>query len=151
MGRGSLMEGIARIASSTYSPAIWNLYGGDEYKDDMKCRGMWVNSLNTPIDLCVAFHTDGNDSGEDSTIIGTLCIYTAKNDDGKKELADGRDRYMTNRELGDYIGCLHVHDNDGIHDLHQAPYSGVIDWKEVMQALKDINYQGVFNRLRNRG
>ena len=111
-----------------YSPAIWNLYGGDEYKDDMKCRGMWVNSLNTPIDLCVAFHTDGNDSGEDSTIIGTLCIYTAKNDDGKKELADGRDRYMTNRELGDYIQTQIVSDLQ-----HIAP-----EW--TRRQLREANY-----------
>ncbi len=49
------------------------------------------------------------------------------------------------RELGDYIACLHVHDNDGIHDLHQAPYTGVIEWKDVMQALHDIQYTGVLN------
>ena len=49
------------------------------------------------------------------------------------------------RELGDYIGCLHVHDNDGIHDLHQAPHTGIIEWKEVMQALREIGYHGVFN------
>ena len=93
-----------------YSSAIWSLYFNNEYKDDMKCRGMWVNSLKDSIDLCVAFHTDGNDSGNDSTVIGTLCIYTAKDDDGKKQLADGRDRYMTNRELGDYIQTQIVND-----------------------------------------
>ena len=49
------------------------------------------------------------------------------------------------RELGDYIGCLHVHDNDGIHDLHQAPRTGIANWHEVMQALHDIRYEGVFN------
>lgn len=48
-------------------------------------------------------------------------------------------------ELGDYIGCLHVHDNDGVQDLHQAPRTGVTDWPALMQALRDIDYKGVFN------
>lgn len=82
---------------------IWNLYDGNEYKDDMKCRAMWVNSLDTKVDLCVAFHTDGQDSGNDSTIIGTLVIYTAKDDDGQLVLRDGRDREKTNRNLADWI------------------------------------------------
>ena len=48
-------------------------------------------------------------------------------------------------ELGSYIGCLHVHDNDGIKDLHQAPYTGITDWPALMQALRDIHYAGTFN------
>lgn len=83
--------------------AIWNLYDGDEYKDDMKCRGMWVNALDIPVDLCIALHTDGQDSGNDSTIIGTLVIYTAKDDSGHVVLRDGRDREKTNRNLADWI------------------------------------------------
>ena len=82
---------------------LWDLYEGNEYKDDMKCRAMWVNSQETPIDLCIAFHTDGLDSGDDSTIIGTLVIYTAKDDDGQTALRDGRDRERVNRNLADYI------------------------------------------------
>ena len=47
---------------------LWDLYEGNEYKDDMKCRAMWVNYLSggsrmnpdepgkgIPIDLCLAF------------------------------------------------------------------------------------------------
>ena len=85
------------------SPEIWNLYDGNEYKDDMKCRPMWVNSLEREVDLCLAFHTDGLDSGNDSTIVGTLCIYTAKDDDGHTTLRDGRDREHVNRNLADWI------------------------------------------------
>ena len=59
---------------------LWDLYDGNEYKDDMKSRGLWVNSLETDVDLCVALHTDGLDSGDDSTIVGTLVIYTALGD-----------------------------------------------------------------------
>lgn len=84
-------------------PELWDLYEGNEYKDDMKCRAMWVNSLDTPVDLCLAFHTDGQDSGNDSTIIGTLVIYTAKDDEGNTTLRDGRDREKVNRNLADWI------------------------------------------------
>lgn len=82
---------------------IWDLYEGDEYKDDMKCRAMWINSLQEPIDLCLALHTDGQDSGDDSTIVGTLVIYTAKNDSGLFVLRDGRNRELVNRNLADWI------------------------------------------------
>ncbi len=82
---------------------LWDLYDGNEYKDDMKSRGLWVNSLETDVDLCVALHTDGLDSGDDSTIVGTLVIYTAKDDDGNTVLRDGKDREKSNRNLGDWI------------------------------------------------
>lgn len=82
---------------------LWNIFEGDEYKDDMKCRALWINSLKTPIDLCLALHTDGIDSGNDSTIIGTLAIYTSKDDNSSTRLRDGRDRETVNRNLADWI------------------------------------------------
>ena len=91
------------LISQGADSALWKLYDGDEYKDDMKCRAMWVNSLDTPVDLCLALHTDGLDSGDDTTIIGTLAIYTAKDDEGRSTLRDGRDRERTNRNLADWI------------------------------------------------
>jgi hypothetical protein len=91
------------LASQGVTDSIWDLYDGDEYKDDMKCRAMWANSLDEPIDLCIALHTDGQDSGNDSTTIGTLVIYTAKDDEGKTTLRDGRDRATTNRNLADWV------------------------------------------------
>lgn len=47
--------------------------------------------------------------------------------------------------LGDRLKTLHVHDNYGVHDDHMAPRCGNIDWKSVMEALRDIGYSGVFN------
>ena len=115
---------ISQGADST----LWNLYEGDEYKDDMKCRALWINSLDTPIDLCLAFHTDGNDSGNDSTIIGTLVIYTAKDDDGHSKLRDGRDRETVNRNLADWIQTQVTEDL-----RHIAP-----EW--TRRQLKEANY-----------
>ena len=107
---------------------LWDLYGGNEYKDDMKCRAMWVNAQQSPIDLCLAFHTDGNDSGNDSTIIGTLAIYTAKDDEGQYVLRDGRNREKTNRNLADWIQTQITEDL-----RHIAP-----EW--TRRQLKESNY-----------
>ncbi len=108
--------------------SLWDLYEGNEYKDDMKCRAMWINAQETPIDLCLAFHTDGNDSGNDSTVIGTLVIYTAKDDDGQYVLRDGRNREKTNRNLADWIQTQITEDL-----RHIAP-----EW--TRRQLKEANY-----------
>lgn len=115
---------MAQGADST----LWNLYEGDEYKDDMKCRAMWVNSLETSPDLCLAFHTDGLDSGDDSTIVGTLAIYTAHDDDKKSTLRNGQDRERVNRNLADWIQTQVTEDI-----RHIAP-----QW--TRRQLKEANY-----------
>ncbi len=48
------------------------------------------------------------------------------------------------RDMGSRLKALHVHDNDGIDDLHTLPYMGHIDWKNFVDALYDIGYDGVF-------
>lgn len=45
---------------------------------------------------------------------------------------------------GNRIIAIHVSDNDGQNDLHNIPGSGVVDWKGVVEALKDIKYTGKF-------
>lgn len=37
---------------------------------------------------------------------------------------------------------LHVQDTDNTGDRHQLPFMGVIDWDEVLKALKDVGYTG---------
>lgn len=46
--------------------------------------------------------------------------------------------------LGDKLRALHIHDNDLLHDLHEIPFSGGVNFKEVIAALKDIGYKGYF-------
>ncbi|MBQ9745121.1 MAG: sugar phosphate isomerase/epimerase [Clostridia bacterium] len=46
--------------------------------------------------------------------------------------------------LGDKLEALHIHDNDRWHDSHRIPFSMDINWEEVVSALKQINYKGVF-------
>ncbi len=61
------------------------------------------------------------------------------------------------RVCGDKLGCLHVHDNDGISDLHTFPYSYFntpygtgwkplkMDWNGFMKALGEVGYNGTFS------
>ena len=49
--------------------------------------------------------------------------------------------------LGDRIEHLHLHDNDGVKDLHLpilAP-GGTVDWKSCFQALKAVDYHGIIH------
>lgn len=116
------------LAGQGEDSTLWDLYQGNEYKDDMKCRGMWVNSLENAPDLCLALHTDGLDSGNDSIIAGTLVIYTARDDEGNTVLRDGRDREKVNRNLADWIQTTVTEDL-----THWAP-----EW--TRRQLKEANY-----------
>ena len=49
------------------------------------------------------------------------------------------------RRTGEALRVLHVHDNNGISDLHRMPFYGIIDWEDFNEALKDIRYSGVFS------
>lgn len=98
----------AGIPDSVYSESK----GANDYTDDYKSRGLWVNflaggspanpdekGLNIPIDLAFAFHSDAGTTDNDS-IIGTLGIYCAKSED--EQYADGTSRQQA-RELTDII------------------------------------------------
>ena len=48
-------------------------------------------------------------------------------------------------ELGARTKILHVQDNDGLTDMHQAPGRGKTDWMQFLKALKEVGYNGTFN------
>jgi sugar phosphate isomerase/epimerase len=41
--------------------------------------------------------------------------------------------------------ATHISDNDGSGDQHRTPGNGSIDWKAVMRALREAEYDGLFN------
>lgn len=47
------------------------------------------------------------------------------------------------RRVGHRLFTTHLQDNFGLADDHQALGLGYIDWPPVLQAIKDINYQGL--------
>lgn len=65
----------------------------------------------------------------------------------------GLDAYDFITRLGPRLKVLHVHDNDGVRDLHQVPYTFTktrenkpsTDWDGFINGLKDIGFDGVIN------
>lgn len=45
--------------------------------------------------------------------------------------------------FGDRLMALHLQDNGGIHNQHQLPFDGNIDWENVMRKITVAGYQGV--------
>lgn len=49
------------------------------------------------------------------------------------------------RMFGKNISALHLHDNDTFTDQHNIPMSGTIDWVDLLNALDEIGFDGVYN------
>lgn len=105
----------AGVPDSVYSES----QGKNDYMDDYKSRGIWVNylaggtsvnpteqGLNIPIDMAFAFHTDAGTTLSDS-IIGTLGIYYTNVYDEK--YINGASRYLAH-DMTDLIQSNIVRD-----------------------------------------
>ena len=65
----------------------------------------------------------------------------------------GIDIYDFIVRLGRRLKVLHVHDNDGVRDLHQIPYTftkkkddkDALDWQGFLNGLREIEFDGVIN------
>ena len=117
--RGGRTSGLPAFAEGAHYWMQWA--GADstvtrawetDYTCDYSARGAWTKMMheekNIPVDLTLAFHSDAGLSPNDSTI-GTLAIYTLRDDDGKRKFADGRDRVIS-RVLCDYVQTQVVQD-----------------------------------------
>lgn len=59
--------------------------------------------------------------------------------------------HLLNEDLVDYIKKIgnriittHISDYDKVNERHWLPGEGIIDWQEVLKALKEINYKGIW-------
>ena len=115
----------AGVPDSVYSESN----GKNDYTDDYKCRGIWVNylaggsavnpdeeGLNIPVNMAFAFHTDAGTTLNDS-IIGTLGIYHTDAYDEK--FSNGASRYLSH-DLTDLIQSNIVND---IRTLYEPDWS----------------------------
>ncbi|NDW12514.1 xanthan lyase [Bacteroides sp. 214] len=122
----------AGIPDSVYSESK----GVNDYTDDYKSRGLWVNylaggsevnpgaeGLHIPIDLSLAFHTDAGTTQNDS-IIGTLGIYFTNGKEG--QYANGASRYLA-RDLTDMVDSHIVND---IRALYEPNWSRRGMWNQ---------------------
>ncbi|WP_106831883.1 golvesin C-terminal-like domain-containing protein [Parabacteroides pacaensis] len=147
IGRGSEEEisGYPRFCEAArywlqWSGAPDSIYsdsqGKNDYTDDYKCRGKWVNylaggspvnptepGLNIPIDLAFAFHSDAGTTLNDS-IIGTLGIYQTDSYNGV--FANGASRYLSH-DLTDLIQSNVVRD---IRSLYEPRWSRRGKWNQ---------------------
>ena len=48
------------------------------------------------------------------------------------------------REMKNKIITTHISDYDFINERHWLPGEGKLNWKEILDALKEINYSGVW-------
>ena len=129
-GRAKFFEGARYYLQYAGAPdtLVWNLSnGGDDYGDDYKSRGEWVDwligapfgptknrqhpGLKIPVDLALAFHTDAGILPEDS-IVGTLGIYSTERD--TNIFADGQSKYAS-RDLTDLVQTQIVEDINTIY------------------------------------
>ena len=91
------------VPDSVYSPSAFS----NDYTDDYKARGIWVNHLinkDIPVDAVLAFHTDAGITQDDS-IIGTLAICSTKKGSLQGMMSDTLSRVMS-REIQNQL----VHD-----------------------------------------
>ncbi len=131
-GRARFFEGARYYLQAAGAPdtLVWSFHKGeDDYKDDYKSRGEWVNwlmgnpfgpsdhreekGLQVPVDLSFAFHTDAGILPNDK-IVGTLGIYSSIRDDRK--FPDGQSK-LASRDLTDLIQTQIVDDlHRGYHN-----------------------------------
>lgn len=71
--------------------------GEDNYRDDIKCRALWVNWLNARVgvDVALAFHTDAGVNTDG--FVGTLGIYSSTGGDMSKNFTNGASRVSCQR------------------------------------------------------
>ena len=115
-GQPAHVEGA--LSSMQYSGTPLELFDDwdDDYTKDFAGRGRWVQELTRrgiPFDCSIAFHSDAGIT-PDSTIVGTLGIYTYRAEDGPK-YADGTSR-MNGRLYTDFVQTQIVNDIRALHE-----------------------------------
>jgi len=110
-------------------------------------RALIDHIADAPMSLCLENTPSTNTLVEIRAIIDAvasprmaLCLDT-----GHLNMADG-DQGKFIRGAGQLLRALHIADNEGQTDQHIMPYGkGTVPWPAVVSALKEIDYNGLFN------
>lgn len=64
---------------------------------------------------------------------------------GRGEATQAQSKFILG--AGDDLCAMHVTNNSGFNDVHLMPFSSRygVDWKDVLQALRIVDYKGLFN------
>ena len=73
----------------------------------------------------------------------TVCIDTGHCNKATRFGQPGPAEFI--RRFGSDISVLHLHDNNTLTDQHKPPLTGDIDWNDVLDALDEVGYDGIYN------
>lgn len=73
----------------------------------------------------------------------TVCVDTGHSN--KATRFDNPSAADVIRMIGGDISVLHLNDNDTLTDQHKPPLTGSINWTDVLDALDEVGYDGVYN------
>lgn len=142
----------AGIPSSVYSVSG----GKDDYEDDYKSRGLWVNylaggsselpgqkGLGIPVDLSFAFHTDAGTTSSPASTIGTLPIVYTKGD----PLGNGQSR-TTSKHFAEMVTDQVVSDIQTLYEptwnrrkLRDRPYHEAMEPQVPSMLIELLSHQ----------
>ncbi|MBR2340606.1 MAG: sugar phosphate isomerase/epimerase [Clostridia bacterium] len=66
-------------------------------------------------------------------------------DTGHANLVDNLSQYDELKKLGKRLKITHINDNKNQNDDHLIPFYGSVDFYKIIQALREIEYEGTFN------
>ena len=101
------------------------------YRTDNK-RGTFKGDYQSPEEMCDMIDKLGREN---------FCICI---DIGHTSLVGYEPEEFIRKMKKGYVGALHVHDTDYKGDRHVLPYTSMLNWENITDALKEIEYDGDF-------
>lgn len=152
--RGIIGSGILGAKWAVFH--IGTVYNPDGTPNDEESLKANVQYLRPLLQLAhennvgLAFENLGRDSFA-RTAENLLSLLEELNDDAAGICWDfghanimGLDQVESLRKIGKHLKATHIADNHGILDEHLPPYFGNINWKQMVDVLKEIEYEGDF-------
>lgn len=103
-------------------------------------ENMWGRDSRRGV-ICKNVCSDGAELAEYADAL-PADLFTVCLDIGHVGLV-GEYEYETIKTLGaDRLTCVHIHDNDYLHDSHAAPFTMKLPWEQIAKGFSEIGYRG---------